>query len=420
MKTKNIIWLACLLLIIAFFATWAFAGMTLIKTEFLQVSKFFRLGGDLGASYVSVYELSANEGDEDYNALAEANKTVEIYKERIAHLGYEQYEVQRMGAGAVRIEISDVATSEGMSQLFTNNGKLVIKNGEDVVFDNADVDSVRFMGIDQTTGKYIVQIKFNDAAKEELATLTSNGSYTFSIAMDEKAVVTTHKGTEKIKNGKLLLSFASTEAEDALLFAYCVDSGCVNGTVKENTNYTMGVNATAGENVLKVFAICVAVLFALAAVYFIVRYRVLGVAATVSTLAAIVAFDFFGSTFTWLQLNMAGIVGAAVSILFIVLIHAYMLAAIEKQYASGKDVISAIDNAAQNVKATVVEFICVSVAVGAILWICGGALKPFGIAILGGSAIAAAFGVLLLKHVAKTLVKAGCEKASLLGLRRGE
>lgn len=420
MKTKNIIWLACIVLIIAFFATWAFAGMTLIKTDFLQVSKFFRLGGDLGASYVSVFELSAPEGDEDYVAIKEANKTVEIYKERIAHLGYEQFEVQRMGAGSVRIEISDVSSSEGMSQLFTNNGKLEIKHNNEVIFDNSDVDSVKFMGIDQTTGKYIVQVKFNDAAKEELATVTGNGSYTFSIAMDEKAVVTTHTGNEKIKNGKLVLSFDSSEAESALLFAYCVDSGCVNGVVKENTDYTIGLSATAGANALKVFALCALILFVLAAIYFVVRYRVLGVAATVTTVAAITAYTFFASTFTWLQVNMTGIVGGLAGIIFIVLIHAYMLYAIEKQYVNGKDVISSVDNAAQNVKKTVVEFVCVAAATGAVLWICGGALKPFGIAILGGSAIAVIFGVLLLKHVAKTLVKAGCEKAALLGLKRGE
>lgn len=420
MKTKNIVWLACIVLIVAFFATWAFTGMTLIKTDFLQVSKFFRLGGDLGASYVSVFELSAPKGDEDYVAIKEANKAVEIYKERIAHLGYEQFEVQRMGSDSVRIEISDVASSEGLAQLFTNNGKLEIKYNSEVVFDNSDVDGVKFMGVDQTTGNYIVQINFNDAAKAELATLTGNGSYTFSVIMDSDAVLKTHTDTQKIKNGKLTLSFTSSEAEDALLFAYCVDSGCVNGEIKENTDYTIGISATAGVNALKIFALCALIIIALAAIYFAVRYRVLGAAAILTTVAAVTAYTFFASTFTWLQVNMAGIVGGLAGFAFIVLVHTYMLYAIEKQYALGKDVASSIDGAVQNVKKTVIEFVCVAVAVGAVLWICGGALKPFGIALAGGSAIAAVFGVLLLKHVAKTLVKAGCEKAALLGLKRGE
>lgn len=420
MKTKNIIWLACIVLIVAFFSIWAFAGMTLIKTDFLQVSKLFRLGGDLGASYVSVFELSAPEGDEDYVAIKEANKAVEIYKKRIAYLGYEQFEVQRMGSDSVRVEISDVTTSEGMAQLFTNNGKLEIKQNSELIFDNSDVDSVKFMGVDQTTGKYMVEISFNDAAKTELATLTGNGSYTFNITMDEKTVSKTHTDTQKIKNGKLILSFDSTEAEKALLFAYCVDSGCVNGTVKENTNYTIGLSATAGVNVLKIFALCVLVLVVLAAIYFIVRYRALGGVATITTVAAVAAYTFFASTFSWLQVNMAGIVGGCVGIICIILVNAYMLYAIEKQYALGKDVVSSIDGATQSVKKTIIEFVCVAASSGLVLWICGGALKPFGIALLGGSAIAAIFGVLLLKHVAKTLVKAGCEKAMLFGLKRGE
>lgn len=437
MKTKNIIWLICLMLIVAFLSVWAIGGMTILTTKFIRVDESINKGEGLGNTFVAVYEINekAEKNDdgapdqavittesetEDIDVAKEASNAVNVFKKRIASLGYEQYNVRKQGNNKVRVEIPNISSTNGLSSLFTNNGKLEIVSGEETVFTNADVESAKFLGYDQNTSKYYVEISLNKPAKEKLKDLTGNGGYSFTVNMDNDVVSTSFSGSETVKNGKMRISFSSNDVEKGILLAYCVGSGMVKGAITENTDYQMILSPIAGENALTVFAVGVALIFVLAAVLYIVKYRLLGAIATVTTLAAFVAYDFFCATFTWLQVNMLAVAGIFVGLILIVLIHIFLLEKINAQYATGRDVISAIDHAMDDVKKPVIEFLSVGVVISFVLWICGGMIKPFGVALLGGVAISALFGTVILKHFAKTLVKAGADKESLLGLKRGE
>ena len=62
----------------------------------------------------------------------------------------------------------------------------------------------------------------------------------------------------------------------------------------------------------------------------------------------------------------------------------------------------------------------VPVAAGLLLWLCGGDLvRNFGIALLGGGAIAGLTSALLLKALIKIFVGIGMENPKILGLKRG-
>lgn len=421
MKIKSLIKLICLLVIVAALGVWAFgANVSLLGTKFIPWDENMLKGNDIGMSNITVYSISAPKDVQNFDTHAAAIKAVDVFNKRAELMGYSDASVRLMGKNRVFVALPlKEAQLYGGIGLFAYNGKLQVTKGTDVVFTEKDVKNAKIAGGESLSDgvAYYVDVTFENEAKAKLKELTSNGSYSLTFALDKDVAKATATGSETVNNGKLTLKF--TDYNAASTFVLCIKSGAVDGTIDWSESADV-ISGTAGENATKVLAFACLAILLVAALYFILSNRVLGIAASLSMLIAFIGYEFYAATFPWLSINAGAVAGIFVSIIFIIFAHILVLNNVSKQYASGKDVASALDSGIKNSQNIVVEISIVAIVLGIILWIADGGFASFGVALIGGSVVALVTSMLIVKFIAKIFMGLGADNAKSFGLKRGE
>lgn len=420
MKIKSLIKLICLVVVLAFLGLWAFgANVTLFTKKFVAWDKNMIKGNDMGLTNVSVYSIKAPENTTNFDAHAEAINAVNVFKERAELMGYKNATVRLMGYDKVFVGLPlQEAQTMGGLELFETNGALTVAYEGKTVFTNADVKKAQITGVNADYDAYCMDITFTKEAAKKLQEITSASSYTISFAIDGDKITASYKGNEPVKNGKLTLEFELSKTNDMAVFEYCANSGKVNGTISAVNSYI--VEGTAGVKAFTLVALAVLAIFVLAAVYFILSHRFLGVAATVSMFISLLLTEFFAATFTWLSVDAWAVAGLMAGFVLSVVAHALVLNAIDKQYLAGKSLTDALDAGAQQIRSLVLEISAVALVVGIGLWLCKTSFANFGLGIMGASIVSAISAWLFVKPIAKIFIGLGIDKAKSYGLKRGE
>jgi len=432
MKIKSLIRLICLTLIVAFLAVWAFNGIVIFTKNFQRLDTTLKKDTELGSKYIISYTLSAKDGEEDFDVSAATDEAVKVFKGRLDMLksvngltiSVVGTEVRKSNDDTVLIEIPVDCFASDLTDIIGNNGVLTVTNNGEDLFTNDDVKSIKIKGYDDTDTLYHVELAFNDDAKAKIAELTSNGAYSFTVNMDD-VVTSSFSGTEKIKNGKLDLTFSVSSTDttntylDAVKLVCGVGSGTINATITEDTN-TLAVSADAGIDYEWIFGLALLALFVFAGVAFIVGNKLFGVAAEYALLCGITLYAFFAATFEWFRLSSAGLMGLMIGELLMVLGIIFVLKAVNDKYNQVKNVEDALNKGVAGITPSMLEFFGVVALIGIALWICGGKLASFGTALLGGSVIAAFTSLFMLKHITKIFMGLGLKKAQSFGFKRGE
>ncbi len=420
MKIKSLIKLICLVVILAFLGLWAFgANVTLFTKKFVAWDKNMIKGNDMGLTNVSVYSIKAPENTTNFDAHKEAINAVNVFKTRAELMGYKNATIRLMNYDKVYVGLPlQEAQLKGGLELFETNGALTVAFDAKTVFTNADVKKAQITGVNADYDAYCMDITFTKEAAKKLADITSASSYTLSFAIDGDKITTTYKGNEQIKNGKLTLEFELSKVNDMAVFEYCANSGQVNGTISAVSSYI--VEGTAGTKAFTLVALAVLAIFVLAAVYFILSHRLLGVAATLSMYISLIATEFFAATFTWLSIDAWAVAGIVAGFVLSVIAHALVLNAIDKQYSMGKNLNDSIDAGVMQVRNVLLEISAVALVVGVGLWLCKTNFANFGLALMGASIASALSAWLFVKPIAKIFIGLGVDKAANYGLKRGE
>lgn len=420
MKIKSLIKLICLVVILTFLGLWAFgANVTLFTKKFVAWDKNMMKGNDMGLTSVQVYSITAPENTTNFDAHAEAINAVNVFKTRAELMGYKNATIRLMDYDQVYVGLPlQEAQIKGGLELFETNGALTVAYDAKTIFTNADVKKAQITGVNADYDAYCMDITFTKEAAQKLAEITSAASYTISFAIDGDAITASYKGNEQIKNGKLTLEFELSKVNDMAVFEYCANSGQVNGTISTVSSYI--VEGTAGTKAFTLVALAILAIFVLAAVYFILSHRLLGVAATLSMLISLLATEFFAATFTWLSVDAWAVAGVIAGLILSVIVHALVLNAIDKQYLMGKNLNDSIGLGVAQVKNIVLEISAVALAVGVGLWLCKTNFANFGLALMGASIASALSAWLFVKPIAKIFIGLGLDKAINYGLKRGE
>ncbi len=419
MKIKSLIKLICLLVVVIALSVWAFgANVSLLGKKFIAWDEAMLKGNDIGKSNVMLFTISAPKDDAGLDVHATAINAVDVFSKRAELMGYTDASIRLMGKDTVYVALPLAeAQIKGGIGLFSYNGKLAVTKGSDVVFTEKDVKSAKMAGYNAEYTALCVDVVFNDDAKAKLKELTSNGAYTFKFAMDTDVATATVTGSDVVKNGKLTLEF--TDANAATTFEYCINSGAVAGDINwaETSDYISG---TAGENATMVLGLCALAIIVIAALYFVLSNKMLGVAAALSLLIGVLGYEFFLATFSWLGVNATAVAGIAVTLLLMVLAHILVLNNVSRQYASGKDVVSSLDAGVVSARKIILEVCIVAAVLGLGLWVIDAGFASFGIALMGGAVITAIVASFILKFVAKIFIGLGADSAKAFGLKRGE
>ncbi len=428
MKIKSLIKLICLLVIVAALGLWAFgANVSLFGKKFISWDNGMLKGGDIGQSISYVFNITAPKDVQNFDAHAEAIKAVDVLNKRAEIMDYKDADVRVMGKDNVIVTMPlNEAQMLGGIGLFAYPGKLTVTKGSEVIFNEKDIKSAKLTGgeasADGASYSYYVDVTFTNEAKAKLKNVTSNGAYTLTFAMDTDKAKATLTGSNMIKDGKATLKFTDYNAANA--FVICMNSGSIEGAVAmlENSESPLSdviLTGTAGEKAINVLAFAALAILIVTALYFILSNKLLGLAATLSAFIGFIALTFFSATFNWLIVNASAIAGILVVIILMIFAHILILNNVVRQYAKGKDALSALDAGIQDARKVILEVSLVAVVLGIGLWIIGSEFASFGIALMGGAVITVLVSIFILKFIAKIFVGLGASTKAM-GLKRGE
>jgi hypothetical protein len=420
MKIKSLIKLICLILLVAVFGAWAFgANVTVFTKKFVAWDKNMFKGNDIGMSHIMVYTISSPDKSTGFDTHAAAINAVDVFKARAELMGYKSADIRLMGKDKVFVALPTAeATVLGGTGMFEYNGALTVAHNGVTAFTNKDIKSAKFVGPNADYDAYCVDVTFTKEAAQKVRELSSVGAGTFKFAIDSTKITSEYKFTSPIKSNKITLEFplTSTNVQD---FAYLITSGNVDGKIALTDAYVL--EPQAGNNAFTFVALAALVMLVLAGIYFVLSNRMLGLAAFVSSLIAVIALEFFAATFSWMSINAWSVAGLLAGVLFIIIAHAAVLNSISKQYSISKDdAESAIVTGARKMRAILFEAAMVAAVVGIGLWMIGTSLSFIGMAIMGGAIIAALTAMYLVAPIARIFMGLGASDAKALGLKRGE
>lgn len=421
MKIKNLIKLICLLVVIVALSLWAFgANISLFGKKFIAWDEAMLKGNDIGKTAEFVYSIEAPKDAQGFDVHKETINAVEVISKRAELWSYKGVSTRVEGLNDVVVDMPLSVYRTGIEEILGYNGKIQVSDSaKNVLFTEKDIDGATLrteQAADGSTTVY-VDVKFTDEAKANLQQVTSNGAYSLNFALDTDKATATVTGSEAIKNGEVTLKFATGSESSAEIFEMCANSGAIEGTVKVVA--AQMITGTAGENAITVLGLAILAIIIVAAVYFILSSKLLGLAATLSVFIGFLAYEFFAATFNWLLVDASAVAGMLVGMLIMIFAHILVLNKVTNLYLKGKDVVSALDNGVVDARNFVFELSIVAAVIGIGFWIIGSGFDSFGIAVMGGAVISALASIYVLKFIAKIFVGLGASNKAM-GLKRGE
>ncbi len=308
-----------------------------------------------------------------------------------------------------------------------------------------DVESA-YATVDPDTGEPLVALELTEQGKSKFATGTAkyNGQY-ISIWMDD-TVISSPQVNTVITDGRAVIQGAANDpngTEWALDLAEKINAGSLPFALSVDDSKLQIISPSLGSNALSVMLIAGAIAFVIVCAIVIIRYRIVGMVASIALLgqlagsiACISGFFPGASSFT---LTIPGIAGIILSIGVGVDCNVIAAERIRDEFARGKTIDGAINSGYKNSLSAIIDGNVTIVIVSIVLMgafgspdsLLGkifspitslfgpaitGSIYSFGYTLLVGVVFNLIMGVLASKYMTKSLSKLKCmRKPQLFG-----
>lgn len=380
MKGKSIAKIAVALAVIVLAALLALFGLKIppisevygIKSLGAAIETGLELGGGYAAEYTAV-GASAEELD----------AAVEIMRERLTAMGYDDATASRAGDNGIRIEFPDVTDAESLASMLGMAGHMqMLDSSGNVILDGSNVDSVS-VGYTQD-GYASVNFDFDDEGTEAFANATSSAysGQSISLYLDD-ALVVSPQVSSQITDGNVSIpmggssSGISTRAalEDASSLVAVLQSGEL--PVSLELVQTQAIGAKLGENAASTMGIAAAAAMVLAIAVLVWRYRLAGAAAGVS-LSLYMLISLYAVAIGGVRMTLAGAAGLLAGFALAVDANAILLDQFYREMAVGRTPHNAIRFAVKGAWGRMLTVDGAAFVVSAIVaYFCSGALASF-------------------------------------------
>ncbi len=225
-----------------------------------------------------------------------------------------------------------------------------------VLVEGKDIASASY-AYEASVGHY-VSLKFNATGKAKFSSATaSNVGSTISIWMDDQ-MISSPKVNEAITTGEAMITGDFT-AEDAASLANQINAGALPFALTVDDSKMQIISPTLGSDALNVMLIAGSCAFGLICLLMIIRYRLLGVVASIALLgqvaAMIACISGYINAFDSFTLTIPGIAGIILSIG--VGVDANVIAAerIKEEFQKGKTIDGAIAAGYKNSLSAIID-----------------------------------------------------------------
>lgn len=378
-KTKSIVILTVLAILIAFFGAASFVSFEIPNSTKDYKSIFGTIGKgiDLEGGYYAVLTPKSGEtaSSEDIDAV------IETLRSRLDENGYTEATITRQDNG-LRVEIPAIDNPDEVMELIGDQGELQFRDskgnvkvrGEHVKDARSDYDE---------NGDPTVYLEF-----------TSEGATLFASAT--KAIAAKEDGVENklsIYLGDRLISSPTVSAEipngqatitgiDSIDTAKTIASVIKSGSLKIDFQISESrqISATLGDNVLNGAMLAAGIGLIAIFILMIVFYGGMGIAASLALMIYVILYVAILAIFPGVQLTFPGIAGIILSIGMAVDANVVIFERIKDEYRNGKRVKAAVDSGFKRAVITVLDSNVTIIIASVVLWIfCSGSIKGFAI-----------------------------------------
>lgn len=378
-KTKSIVILTVLAILIAFFGAASFVSFEIPNSTKDYKSIFGTIGKgiDLEGGYYAVLTPKSGEtaSSEDIDAV------IETLRSRLDENGYTEATITRQDNG-LRVEIPAIDNPDEVMELIGDQGELQFRDSKGNVKVRGEHVKDARSGYDEN-GDPTVYLEF-----------TSEGATLFASAT--KAIAAKEDGVENklsIYLGDRLISSPTVSAEipngqatitgiDSIDTAKTIASVIKSGSLKIDFQISESrqISATLGDNVLNGAMLAAGIGLIAIFVLMIVFYGGMGIAASLALMIYVILYVAILAIFPGVQLTFPGIAGIILSIGMAVDANVVIFERIKDEYRNGKRVKAAVDSGFKRAVITVLDSNVTIIIASVVLWIfCSGSIKGFAI-----------------------------------------
>ncbi len=384
-KTKSIVILTVLAVLIAFFGAASFVKFEVPNSSKDYVSIFGTIGKgiDLEGGFYAV--LTPKDGETA--SPEEIDAVIETLRSRLDDNGYTEATITRQDTG-LRVEIPAIDDPDEVMNLIGDQGELQFRDSKGNVRLTGDHVTDATAGINPQTGDNAVFLEFTSEGEKLFASATKaiaakedGVENKLSIYLGDRLISSPTVESE-IKRGGAIIS-PIEDAETAKTIASIIKSGTLE--IAFQISESKAISATLGDNVLDGAMIAAAIGLAIIFVLMIVFYRGMGVAASIALMIYVILYVAVLAIFPGVQLTFPGIAGIILSIGMAVDANVVIFERIKDEYGNGKRVKSSIDAGFKRAVITVLDSNVTTVLAAIVLWIfCSGSIKGFAITLFLG------------------------------------
>ena len=371
-RTKNLIILCALLVLMAVIGTLALTGMPLDTRGLYRLKPWgsaISLGLDLRGGVYTVYR-GVDPGDGTFSSLLDG--TAQVLTNRLTAQGYTEATVVRQGADRIRIEIPSITDPQQMLDIIGTPAVLQFKDASgNLIMEGKDVKKAQAVLMDNQP---VVSFELNEEGTKKFADATlANIGKQISIELDGR-VISAPTVSTAITGGQGYIEGMSG-ADEANRLALLIQSGAL--PLKIEQLEVSAISATLGDQALDRAVKAGAIAFILIVLFMVWRYRMIGVVSVISLLLYIMIVFFILAT-SMIQLTLAGVLGIVLGIGMAVDANVVIFERIKEELRKGRPMTLATRGGFQNALSAVIDSNVTTLIASFVLMIFGtGTIKGF-------------------------------------------
>ena len=377
-KTKSIVILTVLAILIAFFGAASFVSFEIPNSTKDYKSIFGTIGKgiDLEGGYYAVLTPKSGEtaSSEDIDAV------IETLRSRLDENGYTEATITRLDNG-IRVEIPVTIRPDIVSGLIVR-GKMQFRDSKGNVKVRGEHVKDARSGYDEN-GNPPVYLEFTSegatlfaSATKAIAAKEDGVENKLSIYLGDR-LISSPTVSEEIPNGQ-----ATITGIDSIDTAKTIASVIKSGSLKIDFQISESrqISATLGDNVLNGAMIAAGIGLIVIFILMIVFYGGMGIAASLALMVYVILYVAILAIFPGVQLTFPGFAGIILSIGMAFDANVVIFERFKDEYRNGKRVKAAVDSGFKRAVITVLDSNVTIIIASVVLWIfCSGSIKGFAI-----------------------------------------
>lgn len=354
--------------------------------------------------------------------------TVARLTDLLTSRGYTEAQVTINGSGdnqKIRVEVPDVDDPDELFALIAKPATLtmyeanvdsngnITKANDTLLVSGSDI---QMASVGMQDGQYVIQLKFNRNGTKKFSEATTNlTGKRIGIFLDGRGLMAPEVNSA-ITNGQAVITGNYTY-ETANQYAIQIQSGALG--VKLNMDSSNVISATLGKNAINHGLIAGGVGLLIIFIIMIARYRMLGLAASLSLIFFALTYVFILSIFPWVQLTLPGIAGILLSIGMAVDANVIIFERIRELMSGNnqRDIRASISQGFKNSLSAIIDG-NVTTIIGAIVLaiVAISSIKGFAITLLIGIIVSLISSLLICRLIIKCFLAFNDSSTNLYGL----